>query len=160
MSAPLSKASKSGNAMNLDMTPILLAEPQPSDADSLTSRNNPDDLANEQTWPADDEMHDVQSVNETSDIPDANQGTTPRRIRRVPKGMSEYQAAWIVEDDTESEDEDHEAAAGEEVQEDGTEGDEMLDMSVDDEIESRKAPDFQDLDMEEENRQSVASSVE
>ena len=79
----------------------MIAEPNESSADSLVSSNDPDDLANEQTWPTEEEMNGNGHA-EASDIPDAAEGTTPKAVKRIPKGMSEYQAAWIID---ESEDE-------------------------------------------------------
>ena len=107
MSAPLPRHSKSGHAATMDVesAPALLAEPSADDADSLVSSNEPDDMANEQTWPTEEEMTGAGGAAEADAIPDAKQGTTPRAVRRVPKGMSEYQAAWIVDDDDDDEEE-------------------------------------------------------
>ena len=84
----------------MDIEPTLLAERTPDDADSLVSTNEPDTMANEQTWPTEEEMADA-PANNGAVIPDAPAGTTPKRIKRVPKGTSEYQAAWILDDDDE-----------------------------------------------------------
>lgn len=61
-----------------------------SDADDLTSHNVPDLLANEQTWPTEEEM---------AGAPGSEARSAPRRVKRVPKGTSAYQAAWIFDDD-------------------------------------------------------------
>jgi pre-rRNA-processing protein TSR1 len=58
--------------------------------ESLESENDPDPMDCEQTWPTEEELIE------------AERGYTfiRRRIRKVPKGMSEYQAAWIPDADT------------------------------------------------------------
>src|SRR6266446_6765393 len=120
--------------------PTVLSEPDPEEADSLVSSNDPDDMENEQTWPTEEEMQNnlPQKLAEDTQLPDANPGTTPRTIRRVPKGTSEYQAAWIIDGDDEEliEVPDHPE----------------VEMEVED---SGKDVAFQDLEEEEENKQSV-----
>ena len=156
ISAPLARHSKHGTGM--DIEPQLLAEPDASSADSLVSSNDPDDMANEQTWPTEEEMRGAGNDYEEDAIPDADNGTTPKRVRKIPKGMSEYQAAWIV-DDTDDEDGDQEKDG-----EDGTmeEEEEMVELPVQDEDDTEMATDgqrsvhfqdFEDLDMEEEENQ-------
>jgi pre-rRNA-processing protein TSR1 len=139
----------------MDVESIVLAEPDPSSADSLVSSNDPDDLANEQTWPTEDEMGGTDDVGQ-SVLPDAKMGTTPKAVRRIPKGMSEYQAAWIIDED-EDEDEGGDGG-GSEVEMEDVEEEEMQDMPMaeDDhemESESRRSVAFQDLDNEEEAKQ-------
>lgn len=136
-----------------------MADPDPDVADSLVSRNEPDDLANDQTWPTEEEMNIGDENIVRTSLPDARNGTTPKAIRRIPKGMSEYQAAWIIEDDDSGEDsEEHEQNAGDEDMEDAVqeEEEEMQDMPIDDhemEMDSRRSVAFQDLDIEEEEKQ-------
>ncbi|AFR95500.2 pre-rRNA-processing protein TSR1 [Cryptococcus neoformans C23] len=69
------------------------------DADDLTATNIPDLLANEQTWPTEEEM--AGSTERTVEEP-----VVKKRVKRVPKGTSAYQAAWIVDDDEEIDAED------------------------------------------------------
>lgn len=137
----------------MDIEPTLVAEPDSSSADSLVSENEPDDMANEQTWPTEDEMNDFSGDRE--DLPDAPSGTTPKIVKRIPKGTSEYQAAWIVdesdEDDVNADDQDSDHGMEEEEEE------EMVDMPMEEDtemdIESRQGVAFQDLDNEEESKQ-------
>src|ERR1700728_4229901 len=150
--------------MSMDVEPVVLAE-RGSSADSLVSTNNPDDLVNEQTWPTEEEMQRTSTANATGALPDAPTGTTPKSVRRVPKGTSEYQAAWIIDSDGESEGDSGEEG-GEvgrsEVEMRDIQDEEMEDMVVEDEheidIASRKSVAFQDLDIEEEAKQ-LGSSV-
>lgn len=136
---------------------MLLVEPDPSSADSLVSSNDPDDLANEQTWPTEEEMNGV-ADDIQQEIPDAVNGTTPKAVRRIPKGMSEYQAAWIVDEDEddEGEDDDEKKEGGGEIEMDVMqEEEEMEDMPMDDAQTDtdRRDVHFEDLDLEEEEKQ-------
>ena len=141
----------------MDIEPVLLIEPDPSSADSLVSSNDPDDLANEQTWPTEEEMNgvidDVQQ-----EIPDAVNGTTPKAVRRIPKGMSEYQAAWIVDEDEDDEgDEDGEKKeGGDEVEMDVMQEEAVMEYMPMDDAQTdtgRRDVHFVDLDLEEEEKQ-------
>lgn len=138
----------------MDIEPVLMAEPDADEADSLVSSNDPDDMANEQTWPTEDEMSGTLDDSQEH-IPDAPKGTTPRIVKRIPKGMSEYQAAWIID---ETDDEGGEGSEHEMEEQEG-EQEEMVDLVVgedkDVEVETRQDVDFEDLDLEEEERQCV-----
>lgn len=155
MSAPLPKQPKSGHGnASMDVEPTILVEPTADDADSLISSNDPDDMANEQTWPTEEEMRGNHGTSEFDDapIPDAHNGTTPKVVKKIPKGMSEYQAAWIIdESDDEDEGENDQVKGSDEVEMEETEEEEMVDF--DDEADGKKTVDFEDLDMEEEDRQ-------
>ena len=147
----------------MEIEPTLLAEPEASEADSLVSSNDPDDLANEQTWPTEEEMQaPVDGVHGPDDaFPDANTRTTPKTIKRIPKGMSEYQAAWIIDEEDEEEGE-PDGGSEIEMEIEEVEKDSMVDLPIgedgDDiemEMESKKSVTFQDLDIEEEEKQYV-----
>jgi pre-rRNA-processing protein TSR1 len=137
----------------MELEPALIAEPKPEDADSLVSSNDPDDMENEQTWPTEEEMSGVHGDNQDDSIPDANPGTTPKTVKRIPKGMSEYQAAWIIdevdeEDAAPSDDGSDKNGMEEEEMEEMVEVEDTTEMEVDD-----RRVTFQDLDMEEEHAQ-------
>lgn len=162
MSAPTRNSrSKNTNDDAIEVEPVILAEPDPESADSLISTNDPDDLANEQTWPTEEEMKGADQEAGGASLPDAMAGTTPKHIKRIPKGMSEYQAAWIVDSDEEDGEGDHEdgeddaASMGSEGGVEAVEEEEE-EMAMDElmELESKKsAVAFQDLDVEEETQQ-------
>jgi pre-rRNA-processing protein TSR1 len=139
--------------------PTVLSEPDPEDADSLVSSNDPDDMQNEQTWPTEEEMQNDSSrkLAEDTQFPDAHPGTTPRTVRRVPKGTSEYQSAWIIDGDDEEDEGRRDSDEG--AQNGNTEGlvEALEHPEVEMEMEAHSAKDvaFQDLEEEEENRQSV-----
>ncbi|KAG5646233.1 hypothetical protein DXG03_004060 [Asterophora parasitica] len=150
LSSPLPRQTKSGQ-VTMDVEPSLLAEPDAEEADSLVSSNDPDDLANEQTWPTEEEMNGTANFEQPS-IPDAENSTTPKTVKRIPKGMSAYQASWIV-DESDDEDADHKDD-GSEMGGIAEEEEEMQDMPIDDDLESdRREVTFQDLDNEEEEKQ-------
>jgi pre-rRNA-processing protein TSR1 len=136
----------------MEVESAILVEPDPEEVDSLVSSNDPDDLANEQTWPTEEEMNEnIEDMDEVS-LPDAAKGTTPRVVKRVPKGTSEYQAAWIID---ESDDDEEGEEAGEAVEEmdTGSLNEEIIMHDDDMEDNVPKLVDFQELDEEEEERQ-------
>ncbi|KAF5380631.1 hypothetical protein D9615_004752 [Tricholomella constricta] len=156
LSTPLPRYSKSAHVATMDVEPNLLAEPDSEEADSLVSSNDPDDLANEQTWPTEEEMNGTAHIEQPL-LPDAEQGTTPKAVKRIPKGMSAYQASWIIDESDGEDDEDSERKGdGSEVEMDdiAEEEEEMQEMPIDDDMESdRREVTFQDLDNEEEEKQ-------
>jgi pre-rRNA-processing protein TSR1 len=95
--------------------------PNPAEQDDLIAENEPDLMGNEQTWPTEEEL--------------AEADARVRRIRnldgddqikkRVPKGTSSYQAAWIFDDDdadySEEEEED-----GDMIMDDGDDDDDLV----------------------------------
>ncbi|XP_039419060.1 pre-rRNA-processing protein TSR1 homolog [Corvus cornix cornix] len=84
----------------------VLMKADPSKQESLQSEVVPDPMEGEQTWPTEEELQ------EAEDSLKAN-----RRVVKVPKGTSKYQAAWIVDDGEE----------GSEKDDDGDEDDDMDD---------------------------------
>lgn len=81
---------------------FLLEEANPSLQESLKSENEPDPLNGEQTWPYQEEM-DGQPVDSAN-----GEKSDAENKKALPKGTSEYQAAWIREHepiDEESDDE-------------------------------------------------------
>ncbi|TYJ49091.1 hypothetical protein E1A91_A01G110600v1 [Gossypium mustelinum] len=95
-SIPLN-ARKDHNAMDSDDIQdaeiIHSLAPDPSSQEPLLVENVPDPLAGEQTWPTEVEIAEAER----------NQKQKRLRKRALPRGTSEYQAAWIV-DDTDGED--------------------------------------------------------
>lgn len=76
-----------------DVEVIRSLAPDPEKQEPLLVENIPDPLDGEQTWPTEAEMAEA----------DKNQKQKRLRKRTLPRGTSEYQAAWIV-DDTDEED--------------------------------------------------------
>lgn len=148
---------------------------QNEDADDLTANNVPDLLANEQTWPTEEEMMSAPAVSA------APGEAMDRKVKRVPKGTSAYQAAWIF-DDLDEEDaeedagEDAEAHSASDVMDDesqrectvmipgllmvltAVESDDEEEESEEIELDSR-APDHKDLAPEDEELQLVCRII-
>ena len=96
------------------LTGDLLDQPD-EDADDMVSTNVPsegEDLLNEQTWPTEDEIASA-PANAHRDFGTSLDGVAPslnavpaKRLIRVPKGTSAYQAKWLAA--IQSDDEDNE----------------------------------------------------
>jgi pre-rRNA-processing protein TSR1 len=56
--------------------------------EDLTTENTPDGMEGEQTWPTEEELRQV----------DQEEGGRAKKTVRIPRGTSDYQAAWIMED--------------------------------------------------------------
>uniref|UniRef100_A0A4W3IQ86 Pre-rRNA-processing protein TSR1 homolog n=1 Tax=Callorhinchus milii TaxID=7868 RepID=A0A4W3IQ86_CALMI len=85
-----------GAFMEEDVKVLMKADP--SKQESLESEVVPDPMEGEQTWPTEEELQEAEeAIKETKKI-----------VRKVPKGTSDYQAAWIL-DDGEEVDEDEES---------------------------------------------------
>ncbi|KAF9218805.1 ribosome biogenesis protein tsr1 [Gyrodon lividus] len=156
MSAP-SARSKPHKPSVMEIEPQVLSERVPSSADSMISTNVPDDMANEQTWPTEEEMSGGVTREAGTDndaVPDAKNGTTPKRIKRIPKGMSEYQASWIADESDDDGEVDGEEGNNHD-DEIAEEGEEMVSIgeAMDIESERKSVVAFQDLDVEEEEKQ-------
>ncbi|ORX34364.1 putative ribosome biogenesis and assembly-related protein [Kockovaella imperatae] len=134
------------NGMSVDIASDPLSTPT-EQADDLTATNEIDPMANDQTWPTED------------DIADAPHEQALRSTKRVPKGTSAYQAAWIVdEDDDEDEDDDDEDEEDDEMdmEDDEDDNDSVPDLVLADDTEEITTHDdraHDDLDPEEEDRE-------
>lgn len=84
------------NPANEKASPLF---PDPISQEELIVENTPDSLAGEQTWPTEEELAKAEEEKQSR-----------LRKRLLPKGTSEYQAAWIVEEG--SDDEDNEVERG------------------------------------------------
>ncbi|ORX77145.1 DUF663-domain-containing protein [Anaeromyces robustus] len=85
--------------------------PDPEIQEDLISENEPDPFEGEQTWPTEEELMEaeerVKNMNNMDgvSIPKSVM-TNNKEIRKVPKGTSTYQAAWIIDSDDENDSED------------------------------------------------------
>ncbi|XP_050676198.1 pre-rRNA-processing protein TSR1 homolog [Leptidea sinapis] len=90
----LGKENQRPDAMDAEVNKVtILQTADVSKQQSLVAENIPDPMDAEQTWPTEEE------------IEDANKETI-KKVKKVPKGWSDYQAAWIVESDAEDNGED------------------------------------------------------
>lgn len=86
-----------------DLEVIRTLSPDPLKLEPLLVENVPDPLAGEQTWPTEAEMAEA----------DQNKKHRKQKKRALPRGTSEYQAAWIVDDSDEADsDSDNDADDG------------------------------------------------
>jgi pre-rRNA-processing protein TSR1 len=71
----------------------------------LVDQNPLDPLDAEQTWPTDEEIDQANSMIDKNILffVELVQEQNETKKKRVPKGTSSYQAAWILEDDAEGE---------------------------------------------------------
>ncbi|KAJ0969957.1 hypothetical protein J5N97_022834 [Dioscorea zingiberensis] len=103
--------------------------PDPLSQEPLLVENSPDPLAGEQTWPTEAEIAEA----------DANNNRQNFKKKKLPRGTSDYQASWIV-DETEGENSD-----------DGEEGDGMV---LDDQQKGHtlvEGSDYSDVDEDSDN---------
>ncbi|KAG0100718.1 hypothetical protein BGZ93_006603 [Podila epicladia] len=121
-SAPISHRAVhvvNNNSMDSEPTETVLDAPVAGEQDDLAAENEPDLLGNEQTWPTEEELMEAEERvrnMDPSERPEQsfNNAPTPKKnVRRVPKGTSNYQAAWIVDSDHESDEDDEESEEGE-----------------------------------------------
>ncbi|KAL7293972.1 hypothetical protein TKK_0012551 [Trichogramma kaykai] len=111
---------------------IVIAVADPEKQESLTAEHIPDPMDAEQTWPTDEELA----------LAEAKQ--TKKIMKRVPKGTSEYQAAWIPD------------VEGEEYVEDYS--DEEDDMTVDEAQSEVNSDDMQQGEDDDEEYETISIS--
>ncbi|CAB0005855.1 unnamed protein product [Nesidiocoris tenuis] len=128
-----------------DAAPTLLEEADPSKQESLVTEAPVDPMDAEQTWPTEEEM--AESAKPKT-----------RLVKKVPHGMSDYQAAWIPDVDAVEVDEDEEddESGMKVVSDESDEEDDGMDEDDDAMTESSEvpiAPDKydRDMDMDEES---------
>ncbi|XP_043910314.1 pre-rRNA-processing protein TSR1 homolog isoform X2 [Protopterus annectens] len=75
--------------MEQDIKVLMTADP--TKQESLQTEVVPDPMEGEQTWPTEEELKEVESsLNKTVKV-----------VKRVPKGTSDYQATWILDENDE-----------------------------------------------------------
>jgi len=98
---PLVARSDKRSAGDVDMTAAneskVLGVADPQLQTSLQSEVEPDPMEGEQTWPTEEELAEAEE--------EAKQKT----VKRVPKGTSDYQAAWILPDSDEEAEQEEDA---------------------------------------------------
>lgn len=73
----------------------VIDTPIPEEQDDLIAENEPDFMNNEQTWPTEEEIAEADARVRRMRQLDGEEQVK----KRVPKGTSSYQAAWIFDDD-------------------------------------------------------------
>uniref|UniRef100_A0A8C1T1G7 Pre-rRNA-processing protein TSR1 homolog n=1 Tax=Cyprinus carpio TaxID=7962 RepID=A0A8C1T1G7_CYPCA len=93
----------------------VLMKADPEKRESLQAEAEVDPMDGEQTWPTEAELEEAEEARKN------------RRVMRVPKGTSDYQASWII-DDAEQEEDDHDVdSCDDDDDEDGMMEDDMDD---------------------------------
>ncbi|XP_059476926.1 pre-rRNA-processing protein TSR1 homolog [Neocloeon triangulifer] len=132
-----------------DSSDRLLEQADPQRQESLLSENLPDPMDAEQTWPTLEELEEAEDKMKKKKV-----------LKKVPKGTSEYQAAWIPDSDGESVDDEDGSEEEEDLMEDAVseEASQYEDSEADDmeSVTMSEAPDSskydKDLDIEEEKK--------
>ncbi|XP_061575578.1 pre-rRNA-processing protein TSR1 homolog [Cololabis saira] len=91
----------------------VLMKADPSSRENLQAEAEVDPMDGEQTWPTETELQEAEAARKN------------KRLMKVPKGTSDYQATWIVdENDEENDDVDEESS-------DDDDNDDMMDEAMD-----------------------------
>ncbi|KAK9499180.1 hypothetical protein O3M35_003679 [Rhynocoris fuscipes] len=106
--------------------PHVLQIPDPEAQVSLETENKPDPMDAEQTWPTEEELADAENERK-------------KKVKKIPHGMSDYQAAWIPDCDA------VEVEYSDEEEDDGD------DKSVEkmEAIEEKESSDEEDIDIDD-----------
>ena len=105
-----------GDAQMAEGSGGALSTPDAELADDLASTNVPsdgEDMLAEQTWPTEEEISAAPAnVHRTFGTPliDGQPATT--KLKKVPKGTSAYQAAWLLDDDEDEDVDDNDDSDG------------------------------------------------
>jgi len=111
--------------------------------EDLETENTPDGMDGEQTWPTEEELQEAEHK-------------ATRRIKRVPKGTSEYQAAWILDDQEEIEAEEDSDGEDSDDNDDDANMDDIIQPKDDEEDSEEENEDYEDDIMDS---MSVAEST-
>uniref|UniRef100_A0A3Q3JQ48 Pre-rRNA-processing protein TSR1 homolog n=2 Tax=Monopterus albus TaxID=43700 RepID=A0A3Q3JQ48_MONAL len=125
----------------------VLMKADPSCRESLLAEAEVDPMEGEQTWPTETELLEAEEARKS------------KRVMKVPKGTSDYQAMWIVD-----EDEEENGEIDEESSDDDDDDDDMMDEAMDAEEEesSQDAGSCcaSEAEEEEEEEEEVVCSTE
>eukprot|EP01117_Protostelium_nocturnum_P006169 TRINITY_DN2222_c0_g2_i1.p1 TRINITY_DN2222_c0_g2~~TRINITY_DN2222_c0_g2_i1.p1 ORF type:complete len:903 (-),score=390.56 TRINITY_DN2222_c0_g2_i1:46-2754(-) len=136
------------SAMETDSSNKKIIKPNPSVQENLIQENEPDFMNNEQTWPTDAEIKEAEEAR--------------KKLRRVPKGTSKYQAAWIVESDEEDghagfddENSDEEQYNNDSKMEEDTKEEEKVEEKEEEKVdEEEEEEEMEEIDMNKEDEKS------
>lgn len=129
-----------GGEMDEEVKVLMKADPK--EQEPLLAEVVPDPMEGEQTWPTEEELKEAEdSLQERKTV-----------VRKVPKGTSEYQAAWILDDDEES-------GAEEDLSEDDDDMEEAQEGSGMDEPLSEEDQGSEDEELEESETLTGADST-
>lgn len=124
---------KQSGHKTMDVEDNAVYKPDPETMDNLVAENQPDCMEGEQTWPTEEELQE------------ADEGAKKKRMVKVPKGTSDYQASWIL-DEVETEEDDENDDSEDDDDEDMEANDE--DSMSDDEDEEQEQEDEEEVNTE------------
>ncbi|XP_056329752.1 pre-rRNA-processing protein TSR1 homolog [Danio aesculapii] len=124
----------------------VLMKADPAQRESLQAEAEVDPMEGEQTWPTEAELEE------------AEEASKKRRVMKVPKGTSDYQATWIIDENAEEE-----GDGGDDDDDDSCDDDdEMMEDEMDGDNESQDAgsecASEGDDDDEEEEEEEISST--
>lgn len=122
----------------------VLMKSDPSQRESVQPEAEVDPMDGEQTWPTESELQEAEEARKS------------RRVMKVPKGTSDYQATWIVDDDDEENENDEE----DDLDSCDDDADEMMEDGEDAENESQDGEACHDAgkDDEDEEEEEISSA--
>ncbi|XP_034025043.1 pre-rRNA-processing protein TSR1 homolog [Thalassophryne amazonica] len=137
------KPGKGGDVNMLDGEEVaavrVLMKADPSCRESLQAEAEVDPMDGEQTWPTDTELLEAEEAKKN------------RRVMKVPKGTSEYQAAWIVDEEDKNFEDDEDTS-------DEDDDDGLIDVAMGEEDEANNSQDPGSGSDLEEDEEELCSS--
>ncbi|XP_076651890.1 tsr1 ribosome assembly factor [Halictus rubicundus] len=127
------KQRKRNDAMDEEPYVRFLDRADPKKQECLDSENTPDPMDAEQTWPTEEEMAQAEASRKK------------KIVKKVPKGTSEYQAAWIPDEDGEEVDDEY----SDEESEDGMSVDEAKSQEDSDEEAEENEEEYETITVSE-----------
>lgn len=129
----------------------VLMKADPAQRESLQAEAEVDPMEGEQTWPTEAELEE------------AEEASKKRRVMKVPKGTSDYQATWIIDENAEEEGDGGDDGDDDDDSCDDDDDDEMMDDEMDGDNESQDAgsecaSEGDDDDEEEEEEEEISST--
>lgn len=112
-----------GNCAEMEEDVKLLMKADPSLQESLQSEVVPDPMEGEQTWPTEEELKEAEDALKV------------KVAKKVPKGTSTYQAAWILDDEEEEESDGEGDSEDDDGDDDMDDQDDAMDEAVSEEEE-------------------------
>ncbi|XP_066534389.1 pre-rRNA-processing protein TSR1 homolog [Hoplias malabaricus] len=126
----------------------VLMKSDPSQRESLQAEAEVDPMDGEQTWPTESELQEAEEARKS------------RKVMKVPKGTSDYQAAWIVDDDDDDDDEDNENSEEPDMDSCDDDDDDVDDLMEDGDNESQDGEAASGNEDEEEEEEEEINSTD
>nr|XP_055052600.1 pre-rRNA-processing protein TSR1 homolog [Misgurnus anguillicaudatus] len=133
--------------MNGDHGVRVLMKADPEERESLQAEAEVDPMDGEQTWPTEAELEEAEEARKN------------KNVMKVPKGTSDYQAMWIIDEGEKNEEEEDDDDVDSCDDDDGMMEDEMDNESQDAGSECASGDDDDDDDEEEEEEEEEISST-